>query len=102
MGILEDFRKMLADIPLWKELGTAPERIKALEEKVAALEQLTGGKRPGDSCPYCGAASFRLDHVDMHGQREVWKCTDVACGKSKETRHDLMNKPRGKAGTFGR
>ncbi|WP_157088122.1 hypothetical protein [Bradyrhizobium jicamae] len=94
MGVLDDVRKWLNDVPLWKELGTIPDRTKALEEKVAALEAMLNGKRPGDVCPFCGAQSFRLDRVDMHGDREVWKCTDTACGKSREIRHDLNAKNR--------
>lgn len=92
MGVIEDVRKWLNDVPLWKELGTIPDRTKALEEKVAALEAALNGKRPGDVCPFCGAHSFRLDRVDMHGQREVWKCTDAACGKTREIRHDLAQR----------
>ena len=92
MGVLEDVRKLLSEIPLWKELGTIPDRTKALEERVAALEGMLNGKRPGDTCPFCGAQSFRLDHVNMHGQREVWKCTDAACGKSREIRRDMVEK----------
>ena len=37
MGLLEDLRKVLADIPLWKELGTIPDRTKVLEAKIAEL-----------------------------------------------------------------
>jgi hypothetical protein len=92
MGVLDDVRKWLNDVPLWKELGTIPDRTKVLEEKVAALEAMLNGKRPGDVCPFCGAQSFRLHRVDMHGQREVWQCTDAACGQTREIRHDLMQR----------
>jgi hypothetical protein len=37
MGVLDDVRKWLDDVPLWKELGTIPDRTKALEDKVATL-----------------------------------------------------------------
>jgi ribosomal protein L37AE/L43A len=92
MGVLEDVRKLLSEIPLWKELGTIPDRTKVLEGKIAALETMLNSKRPGDVCPFCGAQSFRLDRVDMHGQREIWKCTDAGCGKIREITHDLMQK----------
>ena len=63
-----------------------PPKMKALEERMAILEA-TLARCPAEGCPFCGARAFRLDHVDMHGQREVWKCGD--CEKEKEVRHDL-------------
>jgi hypothetical protein len=89
MGVLDDVRKWLNDVPLWKELGTIPDRTKVLEAKVAALEEQLNGKRPGDVCPFCGARTFRLDRVDMHGDREVYKCTADDCGKTREVRLDF-------------
>jgi hypothetical protein len=59
MGLLEDVRKILADIPLWKELGTLPDRTKLLEQRVAELEAKLNGKYPADVCPRCGERTMR-------------------------------------------
>jgi hypothetical protein len=43
MGVLEDVRKWLCEIPLWKEHGTIPDRTAELEKRVAELEEKPGG-----------------------------------------------------------
>ena len=44
MGTLEDVRNWLKEIPLWRELGTIPDRTAALEKKVEELENKLDGK----------------------------------------------------------
>lgn len=73
-------------IPIWKRLQTVPQEVDELKAKVAALEELVSGKALADACPFCGARALRLDRVDMHGDREEWKCQE--CGKTREIRLD--------------
>lgn len=86
MGVVDDVLKAFDRIPIWKRLQTVPSEVDELKAKVAALEEVLGGKVPGDACPFCGALAFRLDRVDMHGEREVWKCR--SCEQQREIRLD--------------
>jgi hypothetical protein len=89
MGLLEDVRKILADIPLWKELGTLPDRTKLLEQRVAELEAKLNGKYPADVCPRCGertmraTASYGPNNKGM--MMQDWQCKDKECNY-QETR----------------
>lgn len=98
MGLLEDIMKSLDRIPIWKRLQEIPTEIDALKERISSLESALV-RCPAEGCPFCGARAFRLERVDMHGQREVWKCSE--CQKQREVRHDLTTSRRGPA-TFGR
>ena len=101
MGIVDDVLKAFDRVPIWNRLQTIPSELDELKARVADLEEKLNGKWPGDVCPFCGARAFRLDRVDMHGQREVWKCE--ACQKTREVRHDFMKgSSRGGGGTWGR
>jgi hypothetical protein len=95
MGIVDDVLKVLDRIPIWKRLQEVPSEVDELKKRIAALEELVSGKAPGDACPFCGARAFRLDRVDMHGIREVWKCE--ACNKMREVRLDLLSHGKGQS-----
>jgi hypothetical protein len=79
-------RKVLADIPLWKDLGTLPDRVKNLEMQVKDLEEKLNGKWPGDVCRSCGARALRYTSLlgpDKGGvYREFWECTE--CHRQEE------------------
>jgi hypothetical protein len=90
MGVVDDVLKAFDRIPIWKRLQNVPTEVDELRERVAALEKLVDGKAPGEPCPFCGAPAYRLDHVDMNGQREVYKCQ--SCEKEREVRLDLLQK----------
>jgi transposase-like protein len=91
MGILEDILSALERIPIWKRLQGIPHEVDDLKRRLVELEGLINGKVAGAVCPYCGSRKFHLDHADMHGQREVWKCDE--CGKDRQYRLDLKQKP---------
>ncbi len=76
MGALEDVRNWLKEIPLWRELGTIPDRTAALEKRVEELERKLGGKWPADVCRLCGARAARIGHSHLEKNVEVsrWDC----------------------------
>ncbi|SJM30462.1 hypothetical protein BQ8482_150049 [Mesorhizobium delmotii] len=61
MGAIEDVRKWLADMPLWRELGQMPDRVAAIEARMAAMEDRLK-TRPGETYPKCGEHTMRLSH----------------------------------------
>jgi hypothetical protein len=87
MGIIDDILKAFDRIPGMKDIQVLPAKFKALEERVASLESALA-RCPAEGCPFCGARAFRLQDVDMQGDREIWHCGE--CDKTKEIRHDLI------------
>lgn len=89
MGVIDDVRKWLKEIPIWQELEKVPDRMTALEERMSALEQRLQ-PRPGETCPACGEHAVRRTEagrlMGSAGQRyrlDTYQCT--ACG-DKEIR----------------
>jgi hypothetical protein len=82
MGTLEDIRKWLKEIPLWKELDTIPARTAALEKRVTELEDKLNGKWPPDVCRLCGERAARIGNTVLDKTTEIsrWDCT--ACNNS--------------------
>ena len=77
MGAIEDVRKWLADVPLWKRLGTVPDEIDELKRRVADLEGKLDGKWPPDVCRFCGERAVRLRTAmasDKATILERWHC----------------------------
>jgi hypothetical protein len=95
MGVIDDVRKWLKEIPLWRELEKIPDRMEGLEKRVAALEQKLE-RAPGEVCPKCGAHSMRLT---AQGRRlgggvlswrfDQWSCTADGCGHTEERKVNL-------------
>jgi hypothetical protein len=71
MGTIGDLRRLLKDIPIWRDLGTLPDRVAALEKQVKALEEKLGEKWPPDICRLCGARGARLAHSHLEKTVEV-------------------------------
>lgn len=84
ISVIDDVLKVLDRIPIWKRLQEVPAEVDELKAKVIALEEQLNGKRPPDVCPFCGARSFRLQDVILHGKMERWKCQAADCGKGRE------------------
>jgi hypothetical protein len=85
VGVLEDFRKWLKEIPIWQELEKVPGRMTELEKRMAALEDRLK-TRPGETCPKCGEHAMRLSDtgriIGPMGQQQRtdhWTCG--ACGR---------------------
>ena len=81
MAVLSELTELLRRWDVWKRVEEAPERIEALEKRVAALELLLK-RAPGEACPRCGALEYRVVEARpsvSYGVREhVYRCGD--CG----------------------
>ena len=85
MGALEDLRQWLKEIPLWQELGKVPDRMAALEKRVADLEDRLK-VRPGETCPKCGEHTVRLSEVGTRRgsmgkeiRYDTYECASPGC-----------------------
>jgi hypothetical protein len=89
LGVLEDVRNWLKEIPLWRELETIPPRMEKLEARVTALEKLLE-RVPGDACPKCGSRAMRLSEQGRRlGEKDAfrfdwWSCTAEGCNYTEE------------------
>ena len=65
MSTLDGILGLLNNWPAWKRITEAPERVDALESRVAALEDKLR-LAPGEACPKCGALEFRTESEKPH------------------------------------
>ncbi len=81
MAVLSELTELLRRWDVWKRVEEAPQRIEALEKRVAALELLLQ-RAPGEACPSCGALENRVIEsrpaVSHGGRDHVYRCGD--CG----------------------
>ena len=56
---MSDILKLLDKWPTWKKMKEAPERIEALETRLANLEERLK-RAPGEACPRCGVLAYRV------------------------------------------
>jgi hypothetical protein len=82
MGFVDDVMKVLDRIPGWKRLQEVPAEVDELKAKVAALEEMLGGKWPADVCKYCGERALRLGSTsggaDAKGNlKQQWHCSQA-------------------------
>ena len=88
MGVLDDVRQWLKEIPLWRELEKIPHRTDELEARVSKLEKLLEAA-PGDLCPKCGMRAMRLSQAGrLLGGKDAyrfdqWSFTAVGCDYSE-------------------
>lgn len=63
MSVLGELNELLNKIPVWKELVGLPARVRALEERITALE---GKGRRGSQppCPLCGSGMLATSKVE--------------------------------------
>lgn len=91
---LGDILKVLEQFKVWPRMTAAPDRIDALEKRLAALEAaLAAPPQPkGEPCEYCGVGSLRLleekkdpSSFGRLGRKiRVFGCDNAECGKSIE------------------
>lgn len=70
---------------LWRATRDNAAKVPELERRIAALEAMLNGKRPGDVCPKCGARTFRVIKAyrqlgQKGGSLRTYKCEDESCG----------------------
>ena len=65
MTVLGEFLELLKRRDVWKRVEAAPDRIDALEKRVAELE-VKLQRAPGEACPKCGALAYRVDYSEQH------------------------------------
>lgn len=81
MSVFGDILQALEKWPKWRKIVDTPERVDALEARVAVLEGLLNEKRPHPYCPACGARAFKAAYMatDKAGRNRVDRaCAD--CG----------------------
>lgn len=89
MGVLEDVRNWLKEVPLWKELQNVPERVTALERRLADLETELKRRPAPEVCPMC-FKELKLEAVEQHwsGSTEFqrFKCHTPGCSYPGRTK----------------
>lgn len=91
-GVTGDILAILDKIPIWKRVQAAPDRIDALEKRIAELEGRLS-RAPGQACPSCGALEYRVTNsAPSKGPFGELGAKDVtrACGACKFTDTDLV------------
>lgn len=63
MFSLKDLNELLDKIPQWKKMKESPDRIDALEKRIASLEKRLSGS--ADMCPKCKQISLELVSTKM-------------------------------------
>jgi hypothetical protein len=63
---LSDLIGLLDRWHVWKEVRENSNKVPALEQRVASLEERLQ-RAPGEACPSCGALSFRAIKSEPHG-----------------------------------
>lgn len=88
MGVIDDVRKWLKEIPIWQELEKVPDRMTELETRMSTLEERLK-TRPGETCPACGEHAMRVtfsggrrgDGARQH-RADQWTCKE--CGHQED------------------
>jgi C4-type Zn-finger protein len=58
-GVTGDIVELLKRWDRWRRIDETPERVDALEKRIAELESKLQ-RAPGQACPSCGALEFRV------------------------------------------
>jgi hypothetical protein len=84
MALLNNIIEALRHWEVWRRIEGTPERIDALERRVADLESKLK-RSPGEACPACGELGFRVvrseampEFAALGVRQHVLKCD--ACG----------------------
>jgi transposase-like protein len=85
MAVVADIVELLRRWDVWRRVEQAPDRIDALEKRIAELESRLQ-RAPGEACPSCGEFGFRIaksqvargPFADMGARNYHWKCQ--SCG----------------------
>lgn len=87
MAVLSEILTLLEKWGPWKRISETPDRVDALERRLAALEE-KAPKQAGKPCPACGEPAVRRTSSKPHARfggmgamEEIWTCS--ACGDSE-------------------
>lgn len=95
MSAIGDIVAILEKVPIWKRLKALPEKVDALESRIAALEAEIS-KRPSlETCPVCNSGKLKVTAVRPHAelgpvglQERTLKCDNATCGHTEKRMHD--------------
>ncbi len=77
MGLLDDILKAFDRWDEGKRMRATPDRVDALEKRVADLEEKLGDEWPPDICKFCGERAARLNYSSANDKGKVvqrWRC----------------------------
>jgi DNA-directed RNA polymerase subunit RPC12/RpoP len=88
MVVVGDIVELLKRWDRWRRIDETPERVDALEKRIAELESRLQ-RAPGKACPKCGALELRTDKVEprrdhfgaLGAVNRYYKCS--ACGHTE-------------------
>jgi hypothetical protein len=87
MAVIGEITELLRRWNVWKRVEGAPERIDALERRVAELEAKLASRPLAEACPICETGEMKVKAVKAHPTFGVTlQCN--ACGHSEEQMHD--------------
>lgn len=88
---INDLLAVLDHWPLWKRMNETPERVDALEARIASLEAILA-PATGEICPKCRKPSFHIisnrpmPHFEWAGKSlDKWRCDE--CSHEMEKKH---------------
>lgn len=80
MSLFSDILAALERWDRWRVVNATPERVDAMERRVAELEAKLGDEWPADVCRACGKRALRLASSNRNVER--WHCQE--CGESDQ------------------
>ena len=84
---VQDILKLLEQLPIWRSLRAMPERLDALEKRVAALEEELHRRPAPENCPLC-RSEMKLQLIETHWTGNVefheFACTSPGCGHKRQ------------------
>jgi hypothetical protein len=76
MAVLSEITELLKRWDVWRRVEEAPNRIDALEKRVAKLETLLL-RSPGEACPKCGTRHFRVEEATPIRTSQNWAAESI-------------------------
>ena len=99
MAVIGEVTELLRRWDVWKRVEAAPDRLDALERRVAELEAKIASRPTPESCPICERGEMKVVDVQPDPafafaglQLRRMKCN--ACGHAEERQYD----PSGRTG----
>lgn len=90
MAVLSELVELLKRWDVWKRIEATPDKVEALEKRIAALEDKLS-RAPGEACPKCGTLEFRVESTKPHPDFgdmgvSIRQCKCGACGFTEQRR----------------